>query len=103
MGGRWTLVQIQSPRPFSCPPLVLRPVRGGPDVSMIAWLLYQAADVTVRVLPGSLADRLTLLLARLAFTCGLPARRAQEDNLARLLTGAAPRTIRRRAREAFEH
>jgi len=70
---------------------------------MIAWLVYQAADVCVRVLPGSLADRLCLFLARLAFRLGLPARKAQEDNLARLLTGAPPRTIRRRAREAFEH
>ena len=70
---------------------------------MIAWVAYRMADLVVRLLPAGIADRLCVALARLAFHAGLPARRAQEANLARLL-GDAPRgAIRARARESFEH
>jgi KDO2-lipid IV(A) lauroyltransferase len=44
-----------------------------------------------------------IALARLAFHAGLPARRAQEANLARLLSGVPRRAIEERARESFEH
>ena len=70
---------------------------------MIAWVAYRMADLVVRLLPAGIADRLCVALARLAFHAGLPARRAQEANLARLM-GDAPRgAIRARARESFEH
>src|SRR5689334_4730547 len=117
MGGRWSLVQIQSPRPFSsawplarapglrdpAPPAVrpARQPRGGTD--MMAWVGYRMADLVVRVLPASLADRLCVALARLMFHARLPARRAQEANLARLLGGVPRAAIRARARESFEH
>ena len=76
---------------------------------MIAWLAYAAAGFAVRHLPPAVADRVCLALARMAFHAGLPVRRAQEDNLARLLGKPGPasprvrRAIRRRARESFEH
>jgi len=70
---------------------------------MIAWLAYRMADLVVRVLPAALADRVCVALARLAFHAGLPARRAQEANLARLLAGESRGAIRARARESFEH
>ena len=70
---------------------------------MIAWLAYRMADVIVRTLPRRLADRVCVGLARLAFHAGLPARRAQEDNLAGLLDEAPRGAIRARARESFEH
>jgi len=70
---------------------------------MIAWLAYAVADLAVRWVPARLADRLCVGLARLAFHAGLPARRAQEANLARLLDRAPRGAIRARAREAFEH
>jgi KDO2-lipid IV(A) lauroyltransferase len=70
---------------------------------MMAWLAYRVADLVVRILPPGLADRMCVVLARLAFHAGLPARRAQEANLARLLGGQSRRAIRARARESFEH
>ena len=70
---------------------------------MMAWLAYRVADLVVRILPPPLADRMCIALARLAFHAGLPARRAQEANLARLLDGQSRRAIRSRARESFEH
>ena len=70
---------------------------------MIAWVAYRMADLVVRILPAGLADRVCVILARLAFHAGLPARRAQEANLARLLGDASRGAIRDRARESFEH
>ncbi|HEY6865824.1 MAG TPA: lysophospholipid acyltransferase family protein [Candidatus Eisenbacteria bacterium] len=70
---------------------------------MIAWLAYRVADLIVRTFPRRLADRVCVGLARLAFHAGLPARRAQEENLATLFAEAPRRAIRARAREAFEH
>jgi lauroyl/myristoyl acyltransferase len=70
---------------------------------MFAWVAYRAADLVVRLVPPGLADRLCVALARLAFHAGLPARRAQEANLARLLGGVPRHAIRARARESFEH
>jgi KDO2-lipid IV(A) lauroyltransferase len=69
---------------------------------MISWLSYLIADLLVRALPGRLADRIAVLLARGAFALRLPARRAAEANLARL-TGAAPEHARLLARRSFEH
>ena len=70
---------------------------------MIAWLGYLAADLAVRVLPPRAADALAIALARLAFHARLPARRAQERNLERLLDQPPPPLVRRCARESFEH
>jgi len=70
---------------------------------MIAWLAYSVADLVVRTVPAPLADRVCVALARLAFHAGIPARHAQEANLARLLGGAPRSAIRARARESFEH
>jgi len=70
---------------------------------MIAWLGYLAADLAVRVLPPRAADALAIGLARLAFHARLPARRAQERNLERLLDQPSPPVVRRCARESFEH
>jgi KDO2-lipid IV(A) lauroyltransferase len=70
---------------------------------MIAWVAYRMADLVVRLLPAALADRVCVALARLVFHAGLPARRAQEANLARLLGDATRAAIRSRARESFEH
>ncbi len=70
---------------------------------MIAWLAYLAAGSAVRLLPPGVADRACLALARLLFHAGLPVRRAQEQNLARLLDQPIGTTIRARARESFEH
>lgn len=70
---------------------------------MIAWVAYRMADLVVRTLPAPLADRVCVALARLAFHAGIPARQAQEANLARLLGGEPLSAIRARARESFEH
>lgn len=70
---------------------------------MIAWLAYRMADLVVRTLPASLADGVCVALARLAFDAGVPARHAQEANLARLLDREPRAAIRARARESFEH
>src|SRR5258705_3214695 len=118
MGGRWSLVQIQSPRPFSSAPAASsragprrapRRLPSGPLANlaglptMIAWVAYRIADLVVRLLPAALADRVCVALARLVFHAGLPARHAQEANLARLLGDAPRAAIRTRARESFEH
>src|SRR5438045_4109952 len=102
MGGRWSLVRIQSPRPFSrrpsrhvpSPPRRHRAASGpgrsfGGRSAMIAILGYLAADACVRILPARLADGISVRLARLAFALGVPARGALERNLTRLL-GNAP-------------
>src|SRR5438128_775325 len=92
MGGRWSLVQIQSPRPFH--PLGRTPL-------MIATAAYRMAEFLVRRLPRRLITRLAVSTARFAFALRVPARRALETNLAALAPGvAASRGV---ARECFEH
>src|SRR5580765_620204 len=94
MGGRWSLVQIQSPRPFA---------RSDADrPRMLAFIAYVTADLATRLLPARLADRLAVGLARAWFALSPPARRRLEANLARLRPrlGAAER--RRTARLTFE-
>src|SRR2546422_4576823 len=141
MGGRWSLVQIQSPRPFldvlnrwpgpvnlelepeSIPRASGREAGTAPRgtdalPSMFATIGYLTADLAVRVLPARVVNTLARSLARWAFALDLPARRALEANLARLVShararpgrsGAASREIAARAagaapaREAFEH
>jgi len=86
--------------------------------SMFATIGYLTADLAVRVLPARVVNTLARSLARWAFALDLPARRALEANLARLVShararpgrsGAASREIAARAagaapaREAFEH
>jgi KDO2-lipid IV(A) lauroyltransferase len=70
---------------------------------MITMLLYRAADLAVGVLPAPLADRMAVGLARLAFAIGVPARGALERNLGRLVGTSDRRTVRRLARQGFEH
>src|SRR5258705_366044 len=100
MGGRWSLVQIQSPRPFSsawpparapglpdpAPPVVrpARQPRGGTD--MIAWVGYRMADLVGRVLPAPLVERLFGRLRRAWGVAVLPAEAPG---------GAAARALRR--------
>ncbi len=118
MGGRWSLVQIQSPRPlFSVFP---RGVRAAPkDASrsalaragafpgplknvplMIAAVSYRVAEWIVRRLPRGSALALGIGVARLAFAIRVPARRALETNLAGLLGTRV--AVGPMAREAFE-
>src|SRR5439155_662714 len=96
MGGRWSLVQIQSPRPFLCS-------APGQPRPMLACLGYLTADLAVRVLPVGPADRLARGLARLAFALRPPARRRLEANLAQWRPGMSAAARRATAREAFEH
>src|SRR5258705_12201583 len=101
MGGRGSLVQIQSPRPFSRTPRARAPtpgrwgrvhserrsvVPGGPRnaAAMIAALAYAAADTLVRALPERWSDHAARAVARVAHAARVPARRALETNLARL-------------------
>jgi KDO2-lipid IV(A) lauroyltransferase len=70
---------------------------------MIALLGYLTADVVVRLLPTSVADRLAVALARAMFMLRPPARRTLEGNLARLLPLVAGGERRAIARAAFEH
>src|SRR6266545_1917472 len=99
MGGRWSLVQIQSPRPFLSAPTAGAGLREGLGPGSAGWV---APSIVRRISPG-VADRACLALARLLFHAGLPVRRAQEQNLARLLDQPIGTTIRARARESFEH
>jgi KDO2-lipid IV(A) lauroyltransferase len=69
---------------------------------MVTHLAYQAADLATRALPRRTADALARSLARAAFAAGLPARKAAEDNLARLLPAASAPARRALARESFE-
>jgi lauroyl/myristoyl acyltransferase len=69
---------------------------------MIAFLGYLTADLAVRLLPATLADRLAVALARLVFAVRPPARRALEANLSRLLPGTSDDHRRGTARAAFE-
>src|SRR5262245_27717973 len=94
MGGRWSLVQIQSPRPFFL---------GRLGRHVLAFLGYLIADGLVRTMPAPLADRLAVTLARIVFGLRPRARAVQEANLARLRPRIAPATRRRLARRAFEH
>jgi lauroyl/myristoyl acyltransferase len=83
---------------------------------MLALMAYWTADLAVRALPASVADAIARMLARGAFAVCLPARRALESNLTRLLSGsddpsATPPEAPRRAsapvsglaRAGFEH
>jgi len=70
---------------------------------MLAVLAYRTANALARVLPAPIADPLAVVLARMAFALRLPARRALEGNLARLLPGIPPAETRRRARASFEN
>src|SRR6185503_10018357 len=97
MGGRWSLVQIQSPRPFSSAPSS----SGAPH--MLATLGYLTVDLVVRVLPAPLADGCATGCARLLFALRPPARTRLEANLARLDPALAPARRRALARQAFEH
>src|SRR5262245_53814903 len=94
MGGRWSLVQIQSPRPFP---------RHDPAPPMHALFGYLLADLMVRVLPARVSHALAAVLARLLFALRLPARRALEDNLRRVSPALSAPERRRFGREAFEH
>src|SRR5258708_32194050 len=96
MGGRWSLVQIQSPRPFSSAPAASsragprrapRRLPSGPLANlaglptMIAWVAYRIADLVVRRLPAALADRVCVALPRLAFHARPPPRPTQVAHL----------------------
>ena len=70
---------------------------------MLAILGYLAADLAVRVLPATAADRLARGMAHVVFAARPPARRALESNLARLMPAASARERRATARRAFEH
>ena len=114
MGGRWSLVQIQSPRPFfpaseppwsrEPPPFPTRtgglPAPGSPIQIMFTALAYRVAEWLERRLPHAWTPRLAAALARLAFALRVPARRTLEANLAPLVPDAA--AARRAARRAFE-
>src|SRR5205085_20337 len=104
MGGRWSLVQIQSPRPFSFPGRPPHRVACSPATphSMIAILGYTTAALVVRLLPEPWTDRMGVGLARLLFALRLPARRALEANLERLLGPDGRTRVRGTARESFE-
>jgi len=69
---------------------------------MITILGYRIAAALARVLPARVADALAALLASAAFACRVPARRALEENLARLLPRVPAGERRRHARRAFE-
>ena len=69
---------------------------------MVVHLAYQAAELATRALPRRTADAVAKALARAAFTAGVPARRAAEENLARLLPDAPMDTRQALARESFE-
>src|SRR5258706_11532836 len=97
MGGRSSLVQIQSPRPFS----VLRVPHGVLPVH--ALLGYLIADLVVRLLPAAASQALATALARLVFALRPPSRRALEDNLERLSPALSRAERRLIARRAFEH
>jgi KDO2-lipid IV(A) lauroyltransferase len=70
---------------------------------MIAWLAYVVADLLARTLPVAWADALAVGLARVVFRLRPPARRALEENLARLTGGddAARERVARRGFESF--
>jgi lauroyl/myristoyl acyltransferase len=70
---------------------------------MLTWLLYLVADLLARRLPASVADRLSLGIARLAFALRVPARAHLERNLARLLGRGPDPGIEAAAREAFDN
>src|SRR5690349_966509 len=105
MGGRWSLVQIQSPRPFLSPRRTLRVAarHSGPAPSMIEILGYWLAGGLVRWLPAPLIDRIGIAAARFTFALRPPARRALEANLARLLGAGSVARVPGVARESFEH
>ena len=69
---------------------------------MLTILGYRIAASLASVLPAPLAEALAVALARLAFDCRVPARRALEDNLARLLPRTPEGVRLRHARRAFE-
>ena len=69
---------------------------------MVTHLAYQAAELATRALPRRTADALARYLARAAFAARVPARRAAEENLARLLPAAAAGAHQVLARESFE-
>lgn len=69
---------------------------------MLTILGYRIAASLAGVLPAQMAEALAVMLARLAFHCRVPARRALEENLSRLLPGTPPEERRRHARGAFE-
>src|SRR6266850_1523741 len=122
MGGRWSLVQIQSPRPFSrtaragagvraprthvgtprtpepCPvvPTVPLPI----PRAMMSYLSYRVADALVGALPDRTAELAARAVARVAHTLRVPARSRLERNLERL---GGPGLAHARSREAFEH
>src|SRR5438093_3492424 len=95
MGGRWSLVQIQSPRPFLC-------FGARHPIPMLAFLGYLTADLAVRALPPDIADGLAVGLARLSFACRPAARGCLEANLGQLRPDASIGERRRTARTAFE-
>jgi len=70
---------------------------------MLAWVLYLIADLLVRTLPGRLADRLGVALARLAFAVHVPARARLEANLGRLLEREPDHHVRALAQESFDN
>ena len=69
---------------------------------MLTILGYRIAATLASVLPAPLAGALAVALARLAFDCRVPARRALEENLARLLPRTPAALRLRHARGAFE-
>src|SRR5258708_33724147 len=116
MGGRWSLVQIQSPRPFlshapaPAPPGVPRvpapagarmPLRRSATPTMIPQTAYRLAEWLARRLPAAASETLARMAAPPACWVGAPARRALEQNLAAFdrPPGVAPRL----ARQAVEH
>ncbi len=68
---------------------------------MLAVLAYRAAAAGAEVLPVPVADALAAGIARATFAARVPARRALEANLARVLPEMAPRRRRAVARQAF--
>src|SRR5213593_3659367 len=116
MGGRWSLVQIQSPRPFflcaargrARPTRHPRgvphrgPAPGGPALPlMLAVLAYAVAETLVRALPEAWSDHAARRVSHACHAVGVPARGALERNLSRLqpLDAAG---LRERSRRTFE-
>ncbi len=96
MGGRWSLVQIQSPRPF----FSFFPTQ--PAFRVLALIGYWTADLAVRLLPRAVADAAARGAAGLMYALDPPARRVLEGNLRRIRPDADPKWIARRSRQAFE-
>src|SRR5258708_13381976 len=105
MGGRWSLVQIQSPRPFlsrapaPAPPGVPRvpapagarmPLRRSATPTMIPQTAYRLAEWLARRLPAAASETLARMAARPAFCLRAPAPPPPDHNLPALAPPPRP-------------